>query len=184
MAHYIKSVCKKCGNIEMKNTFDILKEMVATGLGIGGIFFWLIATIIIIRPSVGIEIINYMWSIAANNIAGYGINTKFRNIAVQEAMGCRNDYECIVNNLMNYVHENIEYIPDTFGEDIDSPELILERGYGDCTSFAISLTALLRHINIPARVVPEPRHAVVIIETLDGIIIRADPTNNYYEVVS
>lgn len=42
-----------------------------------------------------------------------------------------------VAEVVEWVHDNVRYVPDTDGDNWSPPEVTLERGYGDCEDMAI-----------------------------------------------
>lgn len=71
---------------------------------------------------------------------------------ITSVCGTHHNWTCQIETLHEWVRDNIQFLPDVAEvETLQTPELTLEQGSGDCDDQAILLATLLQSIGHPAR---------------------------------
>lgn len=92
---------------------------------------------------------------------------------VTSVCGTHHNWTCEIETLHEWVRDQIRFLPDVAGvETLQTPDLTLEQGSGDCDDQAILLASLLQSIGHPARFVAldlgAGGYSHVLVETLIG----------------
>lgn len=85
----------------------------------------------------------------------WAMHPDVRALAVEATAQCPDrDYRCWVESLQEFVKREVRYIGDVHEvETLQTPDVTLEQGVGDCDDQCILLASLLKSIGVPVRFV-------------------------------